>query len=74
MRFAELVRLAEAFGFRLSRVKGSHHIFVHPKAREIVNLQNAGGMAKPYQVRQLVSIVKRYNLDLEGGEGPGGRS
>jgi predicted RNA binding protein YcfA (HicA-like mRNA interferase family) len=30
MRFKEMVNLIEAFGFRLSRVKGSHHIFVQP--------------------------------------------
>jgi hypothetical protein len=26
IRFAEMVALVEAFGFRLSRVSGSHHI------------------------------------------------
>ena len=26
MRFTEIISLAEAFGFKLSRVKGSHHI------------------------------------------------
>ena len=51
MRFEEMVTLVEAFGFRLSRVKGSHHIFVHPQVQELVNLQNVGGKAKPYQIR-----------------------
>jgi predicted RNA binding protein YcfA (HicA-like mRNA interferase family) len=58
LRFAEAVRLAEAFGFRLSRTRGSHNVFVHPILRELVNLQEVGGKAKPYQVRQL----------LDGGE------
>lgn len=37
--FNEVVILVKAFGFRLSRVNGSHHIFVYPQVRQIVNLQ-----------------------------------
>ncbi|MBH0200755.1 MAG: type II toxin-antitoxin system HicA family toxin [Nitrospira sp.] len=48
LRFTEAVRLAEAFGFRLSRVRGSHHVFAHPTLRELVNLQEVSGKAKPY--------------------------
>jgi hypothetical protein len=50
VRFAELCRLAEAFGYALDRVNGSHHIFVHPQATRPLNFQDAGGKAKPYQV------------------------
>ena len=64
IRFAEMVTLVEAFGFRLSRVSGSHHIFVHPHAQELVNLQDVEGKAKPYQVRQFLQLVERYNLKL----------
>jgi len=60
-----MVALAEAFGFHLSRVKGSHHIFAHPGIPELVNLQNVGGKAKPYQIRQLLRLVERYNLTME---------
>lgn len=55
----------EAFGFRLSRISGSHHIFVQPQVPELVNLQNVGGKAKPYQIRQFLKLVERYNLKLE---------
>jgi len=48
LRFSEVVSLAKAFGFRVSRVKESHHIFVHSNVRELVNLQEVGGRAKPY--------------------------
>ena len=64
VRFSEMVTLAEAFGFHLSRVKGSHHIFVHPEVRELINLQNVGGKAKPYQIRQFLQLVERYNLTI----------
>jgi len=45
-------------------VRGSHHIFVHPDVKEIVNLQNVKGQVKPYQVRQVLKIVERYDLEL----------
>ena len=64
VRFSEMVTLVEAFGFHLSRVKGSHHIFVHPEVRELINLQNVGGKAKPYQIRQFLRLVERYNLTM----------
>lgn len=47
--FGDMIALVEAFGFRLSRVNGSHHIFTHPEINELVNLQNVGGQAKPYR-------------------------
>jgi hypothetical protein len=48
--------------FREARVKGSHHIFIHPAIRELVNLQNFDGKAKPYPIRQFLTLVERYNL------------
>jgi predicted RNA binding protein YcfA (HicA-like mRNA interferase family) len=68
IRFNEMVSLIEAFGFRLSRVRGSHHIFTHPLVRELVNLQNVSGQAKPYQIRQFLQLVERYNLELGDDE------
>ena len=38
------------------------------KVRELVNLQNVAGKAKPYQVQQLLEIVERYNLQLDDDE------
>jgi predicted RNA binding protein YcfA (HicA-like mRNA interferase family) len=68
LRFEEACSLARAFGFHLSRVKGSHHIFAHPSVRELVNLQEVKGKAKPYQVKQLLALVEEYNLPLGGEE------
>ena len=51
IRFAEAVACAEAFGFQLSRINGSHHIYVRPEVTELINLQNVNGQAKPYQIR-----------------------
>jgi predicted RNA binding protein YcfA (HicA-like mRNA interferase family) len=58
------LRFAEALGFRLSRVKGSHHIFACPDVQELLNPQEVHGMAKPYQVRQLLRLMERYNLQV----------
>lgn len=65
VRFAEMVNLVQGFGFRLSRVEGSHHIFIHPDIHELVNLQEVKGEAKPYQVRQFIKLIEKYNLHLE---------
>ena len=64
LRFEEVCRLAESFGFRRTRVSGSHHIYVHADASELVNLQNVGGQAKAYQVRQLLRLAERYDLKV----------
>ena len=64
----QMCQLLEGKGWRLARVTGSHHIFVRPGVRELVNLQNVKGQAKPYQIRQFLRIVERYNLKLEDEE------
>lgn len=63
--FTDFVHLVEGFGFKLIRTSGSHHIFGHPEVPELVNLQNVGGQAKPYQIRQFLRLVERYNIKLE---------
>ncbi len=65
-RFDDMVKLVEAYGFRLSRIRGSHHIFAHALIPELLNLQNQKGKAKPYQIRQFLELFKKYNLDTGG--------
>jgi len=64
IRFGDAVKLVEAFGFRHDRTSGGHYIFVHPDLDELVNLQNVCGKAKPYQIRQVLKLAERYNLQL----------
>ena len=68
IRFSEAKTLVETFGFSLSRVKGSHHIFSHPDVEKVVNLQAVKGKAKPYQIKQFLALVETYNLSLESEE------
>lgn len=63
-RFADLCHLAEAFGYALDRVSGSHHIFVHPQATRPLNLQNDKGKAKPYQVKQFLRDIEEFQLTM----------
>lgn len=64
IRFAEICRLAEAFGYRLDRVSGSHHIYEHPRADRPLNLQNVAGKAKSYQVRQFLRDIEEFHLTM----------
>ena len=64
-RFDEFLALVEAFGFRLTRISGSHHIFTHLALAELLNIQEVDGQAKPYQIRQFFRLVEQYNLQLE---------
>lgn len=65
VRFADLQKLLATLGFELARVSGSHHIYTHPQISEIVNIQNVGGEAKPYQIRQVLTLVELHGLRLE---------
>ncbi len=66
LRFAEACALAKAFGFAQARISGSHHIFINTTVQELVNLQDVGGKAKAYQVRQLLRLAEKYNLSIGG--------
>jgi predicted RNA binding protein YcfA (HicA-like mRNA interferase family) len=68
--FNEMTSLVEAFGFRLARVSGSHHIFEHPEIDDQLNLQNKKGQAKPYQIRQFLQIIEANNLTLDSNGEP----
>ncbi len=62
VRFGDLCKLALIYGFEEKGGKGSHRVFTKKGITEIINLQNVGGEAKPYQVRQLLMIIERYSL------------
>jgi hypothetical protein len=63
--FADLVGLVVALGFREIGGRGSHRVFARTGVHELVNLQTVKGQAKPYQVRQIATLVRRYDLHLE---------
>jgi len=65
VRFEELCQAAESFGFKFKGGKGNHRIFVREGVKELLNFQDVRGKAKPYQVRQFIKLIEKYNL-VEG--------
>jgi hypothetical protein len=68
IKFSDVVTCAEAFGFRLDRISGSHHIYIHSEIPELLNLQNIKGKAVSYQVKQFLQLIERHNLQMESEE------
>jgi hypothetical protein len=62
--FEQAANLFKFLGFE-ERIRGSHHIFVREDIEEVINLQEVGGECKPYQVRQMRIVLKKYNLREE---------
>lgn len=67
VRFSELAKVCDAY-FGEPRQRGSgHRVYRTPwQGDPRVNIQNAKGMAKPYQVRQVLKAIER--LGRERGE------
>ena len=65
VRFRELCLLAEHMGFTRRGGKGSHVVYVKEGVTEILTFQECKGMAKTYQVKQLLSVIERYRLGEE---------
>ncbi len=65
VRFGDLVRLLCALGLQRERIKGSHQIFSHRVDSVSFAVQPYGGKAKPYQLRELLGLIERYNWDLD---------
>ena len=64
--FRDYVRLLEALGFELVRHDGSgHRVYAHPNVPEVLSVQDRNGEAKPYQIKQLLSLVDAYDLRIK---------
>lgn len=63
--FDDLRHLLLRMGFE-ERRRGSHHLFRKAGVAERLNLQRDGAKAKPYQVKQVRSLILHYGLqDVE---------
>lgn len=65
VRFNDICKLAETFGFEYKGGRGSHKLYMKKNVHEILNFQNVNGMAKPYQVRQFLKIIEENDLKLK---------
>ena len=55
--------IIESFGFVCKRQRGSHRIYSKTDVNKLVNIQNVNGEVKPYQVKQFLYLVNKYNLE-----------
>lgn len=65
IKFRDFQKLLLGFGFRLDRIRGSHHIYVHAKVTRAFSVQPVGNEAKPFQVRQLRDMIIEFDLNLD---------
>ncbi|MFP4079854.1 MAG: toxin HicA [Ectothiorhodospira sp.] len=60
VRFADLMKVCEAYFGKPRQHGTSHAIFKTPWAGDPrINIQNAKGRAKPYQVRQVLLAIEK---------------
>ena len=59
--FTDLQTVLVRLGFQC-RIKGDHFIYTKDGIEEIINIQPADKMAKPYQVKQVRQVILKYQL------------
>lgn len=67
LRFKDLCALAECYGLSHVRTVGSHAMYrTAGRPRLVISLQPArGGMAKEYQVKQVLRLIDRLTFPEE---------
>ncbi|MDR0626566.1 MAG: hypothetical protein LBG11_04775 [Bifidobacteriaceae bacterium] len=64
VRFADLVALCRVYFGEPRKTSGSHQVYRTPWAGDPRdNIQGFHGMAKPYQVRQVLAAIERLGED-----------
>lgn len=61
IKFQELQHVLKYLGFR-ERIRGDHFIYTKDGIAEKINIQPIKSQAKPYQVKQVRTIILKYNL------------
>lgn len=60
VRFADACRAAEAIGFVRAGGNGSHVVYARAGEPTILNFQDRNGYVPPYQARQLIEMLDKY--------------
>lgn len=60
VRFEDACKAAEAIGFVRAGGKGSHTVYARAGEPVILNFQNRNGYIPPYQARQLIEMLDKY--------------
>ena len=61
IKFRDLQKLLDVLGFDC-RIRGDHFIYSFSNLPENINIQPAGNMAKPYQVKQIRNFLSKYHI------------
>jgi hypothetical protein len=62
--FDDACRVAMWLGFTASGGAGSHRAYSRRGEPTLLNFQNRNGKIKPYQVRQLIAMIDKYENEL----------
>ncbi len=60
VRFRDACKMAKILGFSHKGGKGSHKVFGKEEEPLILNFQNRKGFIPPYQARQLIEMINKY--------------
>ena len=64
VRFAELCKVCDHFFGQARQASGSHRVYKTPWIGDPrVNIQNYGGKAKAYQVKQVLKAIVRMEIE-----------
>ncbi len=58
LRFTELCKLAECFGFEFQRQRGSHHMYKHPEYPDTLTFPECTGTVKAGYVKLLLDAIE----------------
>jgi hypothetical protein len=69
VRFRDLCQLCDFYFGEPRQTGGSHRVYKTPwQGDPRVNIQDHQGMAKPYQVRQVLKAIERLEADRDSNE------
>ena len=63
IKYSDFCSILKYFGFVCKRQRGSHRLYSRVGVKELLNIQNVNGEIKPYQIKQFLNIIKKYNLE-----------
>ncbi|MDP6617064.1 MAG: toxin HicA [Gammaproteobacteria bacterium] len=64
VRFKDLCKVCDQYFGEARQIGSSHRVYRTPwQGDPRVNIQNAKGKAKPYQVRQVLQAIQRLEVD-----------
>lgn len=61
--FSDFRYMIQSMGFR-ERIRGDHYFMSRGDMLERINIQPKGNKAKPYQVKQVRELIKKYKLEV----------